>query len=149
MPTSSVWQGSPVFAVVSAVPGVSNPGQLADVAADSGADGGPNAQVIFYKAVYTTGSRGGTVATYPVGVTMTATVKRSTKPVMITPSSEIEPRAMSQAVLEVSTDEDPGVLLGARLETNDRCTWAGLPMMVIGTALPDGTGYVTQCLLVA
>lgn len=148
MPVQSVFQIAPVYTVVSSLPSVAGAAGLAAVAADTGTDGGPTAPVTFAKAAYTQGLHGGSVADYSNAVTMLASVSRKNTPVAITPSSEIEPRATSSILLEVTTDEDPGVLLGSPLVTNDRVEWAGKVMTVVGTALPQGSGYITDCLLV-
>lgn len=149
MPTSSVIQVVPVYSVTSAVPGVSNPAQLAAVAADSGTDGGPNAQVTFSKAVYNRAVRGGPDASYPATVTMDATVEPAGNPSMIWASEGGEPRTMAQLLLKVTTDEDPGALLGEPLTVNDRMTWAGKNCTVMIGTIPVGSSYLTTCMLTA
>jgi hypothetical protein len=148
MPTTSVYSIAPVYTVVSSIPSIAGAAGLAAVAADTGTDGGPTALVTFAKAAYTQGSHGGSVPAYSNAVTMLASVTRKNTPVVITPGSDIEPRATSSMLLEVTTDEDPGALLGSPLVTNDRVEWAGKVMTVVGTALPQGSGYITDCLLV-
>jgi hypothetical protein len=147
MPTASVWSGSPVFKIVSSVPGISGAAGAAAVIADTGAPGGPSDTVTFSKAVYTRGDHGDPVPTYPDAVTMTALVVRKGMPTLVAESARGELRPRTRTTFEVTTDDDPGALLGKALETNDRMLWAGHELLVVGTAIPQGSGWLTEVVL--
>lgn len=147
MPTSSVYNIAPVYNIVSAVPGISGAAGAAAVIADAGGLGGPADEVIFSKAVYTLGDHGDPVPTYPDSVTMTALVTRKGMPSLVAESARGELRPLSRTTFEITTDDDPGVLLGAALETNDQVLWAGHALLVVGTAIPQGAGWLTEAVL--
>jgi hypothetical protein len=143
MPTSTVYNINPVFSTISSNPSVSGAGGASDILSDSGSDGGGNALVVFSKAAYGVGTRGGPVPSYAVSVTLPATVTPKSTPTLLNEGAYGEQRPLAEMRFEVSTDVDPGTALGAPLVTDDLMVWAGLNLFVIGTAYPSGSGYVT------
>jgi hypothetical protein len=97
--------------------------------------------------VYASGARGGPVPGYPASVTLIGSVVRKREPILLTEGGTGPLRPQSQTVLEITTDADPGVALGAALATNDLVVWAGFELLVVGTAIPQGAGWLTKAVL--
>jgi hypothetical protein len=142
MPISSVWTGPPVYDVVSSVPGVAGAAATAAVLADAGGAGGPTDVLVFSKVVYVAG-----VATYPVSVTLIGSVLQKGAPAARSEGEKAELRPLTDTTFEITTDSDPGDALGAPLRTNDLVEWAGFRLLVVGTAIPQGAGWVTKAVL--
>lgn len=98
--------------------------------------------VTFSKAVNGTAAHAGPSPTYPVSVTLTASVTVSVKATRVLENGRDEPRPLAHTTFKVVTSVDPGVALGAPLSTNDTVAWQGLTLFVIGTAIPQGGNYL-------
>lgn len=147
MPIASVFKIAPVFDVTSSVPSVGGASDAVVIAAGGAGDaGGPTDVLVFSKAVYVRVGMGD-VATYPESVTMIGAVERKGAPTLVGDSAGSELRPQTQTTFEITTDADPGVALGAPLATNDRVEWAGHTLLVVGTAIPQGAGWLTKAVL--
>jgi hypothetical protein len=146
MPIASVFSIEPVFSVISSVPGVSGLAGAAEIEAGGGA-GGPADVLVFSKAEYGKGTHGGPVPGYPASVTLIGSVERKCAPTLLTEGGTGPLRPQTQTTFEITTDEDPGTLLGAPLATNDLVVWAGFELLVVGTAIPQGAGWLTKAVL--
>lgn len=147
MPLPSVWAGPPVFDVVSSVPGISGAAGAAAVIAADVATAAVEF-ITFSLAEYALGTRGGPVATYPDSVTLAGTVERKGAPTLTTgsgPDSVLRPQA--ETTFEITVTEDPGVLLGRPLATNDLARWAGFNLLTVGPAVPQLGSYLIKAVL--
>jgi tripartite-type tricarboxylate transporter receptor subunit TctC len=152
MPISTVYAIDPVFSTISAVPGTSGAAGAAQIADDAaGAEaGGPTAVLVFSKAVYADDAHGGPTAAYPASVTLIGSVVRKGLPAALLARADSEPRDLARIVFEITTGEDPGAAFGpgVKLATNDHVLWAGIDLLVLGTAIPSGSGWITAAVLV-
>jgi hypothetical protein len=149
MPLSSVWSGPPVYSVASSVPSVAGAAAAAIAAAAGGTVGGLADVVTFSKVVWTY-TRGAPVATYPASVALTGSVVRKGRPTPVPEGPNAELRLKSQTIMEITTDIDPCVTLGEPAGTSMthwRVEWAGFTMLVIGAAIPQGSGWLTEAVL--
>jgi hypothetical protein len=152
MPLSSVISIAPVYSVTSAVPSVSGPGATAAAiaAAGGGTVGGLADSVVFSKVVWTYPTRGAPVATYPASVALTGSVARKGRPTPVPEGTNAELRPKSQTIFEITTDTDPCVALGEPAGSNManwRVEWAGFTLLVVGAAIPQGSGWLTEAIL--
>lgn len=148
MPIGSVFNISPVYDVISSVPGVSGAGDAAVIGGGGGGggDGGPTAVLEFAKALYADGDRGVLVG-YGASITLVGSVERKGSPTSPGEGKAGELRPLTQTTFEITTGEDPGIALGEPLETNDRVVWAGFALSVVGPAIPQGAGWITKAVL--
>jgi hypothetical protein len=151
MPISSVYSINPVYSVASSVPSVSGAGATAAAiaAAARGTVGGLADSVTFSKVVWIY-TRGAPVATYPASVALTGSVVRKGRPTPVPEGPNAEPRPKSQTILEITTSEDPCAALGEPAGTsmaNWHVEWAGFTLLVVGAAIPQGSGWLTEAVL--
>jgi hypothetical protein len=153
MPIGSVYIiQPPVYSVASSVPSVSGAGATAAAiaAAAGGTVGGLADTVIFRKVVWTYPTRGASVPTYPISVALTGSVVRKGRPTPVPEGANAELRLKSQTILEITTAEDPCTSLGepaGSSMTHWRVEWAGFKLLVVGAAIPQGSGWLTEAVL--
>jgi hypothetical protein len=152
MPIGSVYIiQPPVYSVTSAVPSVSGAGATAAAIAATagGIVGGLADSVVFSKVVWTY-TRGAPVATYPASVVLTGSVVRKGRPTPVPEGTNAELRPKSQTIFEITTDTDPCIALGeptGSSMTNWHIEWAGFTLLVVGAAIPQGSGWLTEAVL--
>jgi hypothetical protein len=152
MPIGSVYIiQPPVYSVASSVPSVSGAGATAAAiaAAAGGTVGGLADTVVFSKVVWTY-TRGAPVDTYPISVALTGSVVRKGRPTPVPEGPNAELRPKSQTIMEITTGEDPCTALGepaGSSMTHWRVEWAGFKLLVVGAAIPQGSGWLTEAVL--